>query len=345
MRKIAVDAMGGDNAPGSVVAGTVHAVQAANERFGVTLVGQEDRIREELQRLRAESLPIEVVHAPEVIEMSDPPIDALRHKRASSIVRMAQMHRDGQVDGMLSAGNTGAFTGASILTLGNLPGVLRPTIGVFIPKASGVTLLLDVGANVDCTPQQLVQFGIMGSIFVEVLLDKVNPRVGLLNIGEEASKGNKTTQETFHLFHETDLNFIGNVEGGEILKGATDVIVCDGFVGNVLLKSVEAIISVFPKKFKEYLPHNPLGWLGLGMLLPTLYKLKKTFNYEEYGGVPLLGVNGVAIICHGSSTPKAINRAILEADRIIAQSLNEHIKKKLESVLQKETTSTTYQKA
>ncbi|MFC1562425.1 phosphate acyltransferase PlsX [candidate division KSB1 bacterium] len=329
MRKIAIDAMGGDRAPASTVLGAVTAAQNSEGRFEIVLVGDENVVKSELGRYKSDSLNISVMHAPEIIGMSESPTEALRKKVNSSISVLTRLLKNGEVDGIVSAGNTGAYTASCLLTVRKIEGVKRPTIGTFIPCENGSRFLLDVGANPDCRPIHLLQSAIMGSIFIEYMLKRKDPRVGLLNIGEESSKGNELSIETYKLLKESSLNFVGNIEGRDILKGIADVIVCDGFVGNIILKYTESFFCVFEEKLKTKAGRNFLSKLGLFILSPILEKIMKEFDYQEYGGVPLLGINGVAIICHGDSSPKAIMNAVERAYLMIERKVNEHIRERI----------------
>lgn len=331
MRKIAIDAMGGDKAPASIVQGTVNAVQKSKGKFEVVLVGKKNYIEEELKKYNNTSANISVLHAPETISMSESPTGALKKKVNSSIQVLTRLMKDGEVEGVISAGNTGAFTASCLLTVGKIEGVKRPTIGTFIPCEKGIGFLLDVGANPECRPLHLLQFAIMGGIFVEYMLMRKNPRIGILNIGEESLKGNELYIETYKLLKESPLNFIGNIEGRDILKGIADVVVCDGFVGNIVLKYTESFFEIFREKLKGNTGNSIWSKLGLFLLSPALGKMMKEFDYQEHGGVPLLGINGVAIICHGDSSPKAIMNAIKRADLMIERKVNEHIRMRIKS--------------
>jgi len=331
LRKIAIDAMGGDKAPASIVQGTVNAVQESKGKFEVVLVGEKSCIEEELKKYNNTSANISVFHAPETIGMSESPTESLKKKVNSSIRVLTRLMKDGEVEGVISAGNTGAFTASCLLTVGKIEGVKRPTIGTFIPCEKGIGFLLDVGANPECRPLHLLQFAIVGSIFVEYMLMRKNPRVGILNIGEESLKGNKLYIETYKLLKESPINFIGNIEGRDILKGTADVVVCDGFVGNIIVKYTESFFEIFREKLKENTRNSISSKLGLFLLSPALGKIMKEFDYQEYGGVPLLGINGVAIICHGDSSPKAIMNAIQRADLMIERKINEHIRMRIKS--------------
>ena len=328
--KIAVDAMGGDYAPHAIVSGAIAATRAAKGRFEVALVGFKEKIKETLSyHFRVDELPISIYHASQQVEMSDSPTVALKQKKDSSIAVSMKLHKEGKVDAVVSAGNTGAVLASALINLRKIKNVMRPAIGSLIPNGKDVTLLIDAGTNVDCKPIHLLQFGIMGSIFISKIVGIENPKVGLLSIGEEETKGNELTQATYRLFKKSNLNFIGNVEGGDVLKDKSDVVVCDGFVGNIVLKFAESFNKVYSfnlrKKIGKRLQYN----LGAYLLKPAFSRLKKTFDYAEYGGVPLLGVRGVCIICHGNSSSKAIKNAIFEAEKIINEKVNNHIEQRL----------------
>lgn len=328
--KIAVDAMGGDHAPKSIVSGAIGAARLAKNRFEVVLVGDKNKIQQELDRhFRTNELPISVVHASQQVEMDDIPAVALKQKRDSSISVAMQLHKEGAVDAVVSAGNTGAVLASALIKLRKIAGVLRPAIGSILPNGRGATFMIDAGTNVDCKPRQLFQFGVMGSIFMSKLFNIENPRVGLLNIGTEKSKGNEQVQSTYNLFQQSEINFIGNIEGGAVLKDLSDVVVCDGFVGNIILKFAESFNSVYSSNLRNRIGKRLQYNLGAYLLKPAFRRLKKTFDYAEYGGVPLLGIKGVVIIGHGSSSPKAILNAIFEAEKIIKEKVNDQIEKEL----------------
>lgn len=314
--------MGGDYAPAYVVSGAVEAVRESGGRFSVVLVGQEAQVREELRKTTtaaglSNSTICTVANASEVIDMDDSPTAALKTKRDSSIAVGLTLHKEGKVDGFVSAGNTGAVMSASTLILGRVKGVARPTIGALIPSAKEPCLLVDAGANVDCKPRHLFEFGVMGSIYVGAMLDRPSPRVGLLSIGEEDSKGNEVTLEALSLFRNSKLNFVGNVEGRDLLKGDVDVVVCDGFIGNILLKFGESVPEFFKAKFRGFAQQSVLNKLTAVIARNGLRSVMKTLDYQEHGGVPLLGVNGVSIIGHGRSTPKAIKNMIYRAEEMV----------------------------
>ncbi|MFC1724275.1 phosphate acyltransferase PlsX [candidate division KSB1 bacterium] len=323
--KVAVDAMGGDYAPESVIKGALLALKEL-ENLELVLVGDEERINSEIKSqslFRFHEYPLSIVHAPEVIEMSDSPVEALKKKKNSSIVVMNKLLSEGKVEAVVSAGNTGAMFASSSVACGRIKGVNRPTIGTILPNKGGACLLIDAGANIDCKPEHLLQFGIIGSLFIKFFLDIPNPKVGLLNIGEESSKGIPSTVAAYALLKASHLNFIGNVEGGDVFSGEADVVVCDGFVGNILLKFAEGIASMVKYKIEDKLKHIP----GITKMMSYF---EKDFDYQQYGGVPILGINGVSIICHGHSSPKAIKNAIGESMRLIEMNFIDKIKNAVE---------------
>ena len=310
---VALDAMGGDNAPGQIVQGGVEAARELG--LGVLLVGPEARLREELVRHNTTGLDLEIVNAEQVIGMDEHPAEAVRAKRHNSMTVALEQVRDKRAIAAVSAGNSGAMLAASLFTLRRIPGIDRPALGGIFPAAGGRrTLVLDIGANTDSRPAYLVQFALMGAIYLEKVFDVPNPRVGLLANGEEETKGDQLVQEAHALLKAAaglaGLNFTGNVEGRDINAGTVDVVVCDGFVGNVVLKVSEGLSKMLLDSIRGAIKSNPLTLLGGAIAQPAFAKVRKTFDYEEYGGVPLLGVNGVSIISHGRSGPKAIKSAI-----------------------------------
>lgn len=315
--------MGGDFAPANTVAGAVAALQESSGRFSVVLVGQEEQISDELKKphnraiLAAGKTECSIVQATEVIEMHDPPTAALKTKRNSSIAIGLTLHKEKKVEAFVSAGNTGAVLSASTLILGRLRGVGRPTIGALLPTAKEPCLLVDAGTNVDCRPQHLFEFGIMGSIYVSAMLGRTSPKVALLSIGEEDVKGNEASLEALALFRKSKLNFIGNVEGRDVLRGDVDVVVCDGFVGNILLKFGESIPEFFRSKFLSFASRNAVNKVTAILARKGLRSVMKELDYQEHGGVPLLGVDGVSIIGHGRSTPRAIKNMIFRAEDMV----------------------------
>ena len=298
----------------------------------LVLVGIEEEVRAELELLKADRLPIGVVHASEMIEMHERPVDALRKKKDSSIGRTIDLVREGKADAAVSAGNTGAMVAASLLTLRTLRGIDRPAITVLMPNpVTGVTVLLDGGANAECKPVNLNQFGVMGSIYAEQVLGIERPRVGLLSMGEEESKGIPLTRESYALLEKEPINFIGNVEGNDVFDGTADVVVCDGFTGNVLLKMSEALASTIGKLIRRESRRTLARMLGALLMRPAFRCLKKSVDAAEHGGAPLLGINGTVIICHGSSNAVAIRNAIRAAEQFIEHNVNEHITRCLSS--------------
>jgi len=309
--KIAIDVMGTDFGPGEIIKG---ALQAADE-YGcqVVLVGQEAVVKEELAKQgRADSKLVVIQNATEVIEMSDHPGVSVKKKKDASIVVATKLLRQGECDALVSAGSTGAAVAAALFGLGRIKGIERPSIATTIPNIKGATVLLDSGAKVDAKPEQMVQGAIMGSIFAELILGIDNPRVGLLNIGEEETKGNEQALATYPLLKaEKNINFIGNVEGRDINAGTVDVVVCDGFVGNVVLKTLEGLALAIMTLLKDTVFNTGLTTkLGALLMKPALTKLFKKIDASEYGGAPLLGVEAPFIICHGSSKAKSIKNAV-----------------------------------
>ncbi len=326
---IAVDAMGGDFAPHYVVLGAIEAIKK-NRNIEVLLVGQKDKIKEELAKIKDYKFPEEnIVDAPEVITMEDKPADAVKNKQNSSIVIGLKLVKERKACAFVSAGNTGAVMAASTLILGRVKGCTRPTIGTFIPSESGVTTIFDVGANVDCKPINLLEFAIMGTVFVREIYDIDNPSVGLLSVGEEDTKGNDVSKTAFAMLKSAKINFFGNVEGRDITKGTVDVVVCDGFVGNIVLKFGEGIYALFKSMIKKAAKTNPLLIPALLLVRFFIRKEYKKFDYQTYGGVPLLGVNGISIIGHGSSSILAIKNMILRAYEMKQKAITEKIEKGL----------------
>src|SRR3989442_2233077 len=320
---IAVDAMGGDFAPAHPVAGAVLAAREFGTR--IALVGRAVDVEAELGRLGARGLPIEIVHASEVVEMHESPVNAFRRKKDSSIRVAAGLVREGRALGVVSAGNTGAVMTTVKMICGVLEGVERPALCAVVPNLKGLSVWLDVGANIDCRPEHLVQFAIMGHLYAREVLGVASPRVGLMSIGEEDSKGNEVTREAFRVLKEAPLNFIGNVEGRDIFNGEADVIVCDGFIGNVSLKAVESAADAIVHFLKEEISKSFLAKMGYVMARPAFRNFRKKVDYAEYGGVPLLGVRAAAIICHGGSSGRAIKNAVRVTQEFVSNPLNDRI--------------------
>ena len=335
MIKIALDAMGGDNAPHDVVHGGVEAARISKGRFEVVLVGDKEKIEKEVQRhFHSQNLPLSIVHASDVVGMDEQPSAALRKKNSSIAVAM-NLHKENKVDAVVSAGNTGAVMASALFVLQRIPGIRRPAIGSILPSESGAALVIDVGANVDSRPQDLLEFGVMGDIFYSHLYNIKKPSVGLLSVGHESVKGNDTTIKTNALFSQGDFNFIGNIEGGDILRGKAHVVVCDGFVGNIILKFAESLHGLFKANMRKFVKKYIFSKVGALLMKPAFDGIRKIFDYQEYGGAPLLGVQGCCIIGHGKSTPRAIMNAILAAHKMVTENVNEHIRLKLEDIHQK----------
>ncbi len=328
MVTIAVDAMGGDKAPGPEVEGAIHAAKQFGHR--VLLVGDRVTVQQELDlHPSAKNLPIEIVHAPERITMHDH-VKAARSKRESSMHVCARLVATGKADGFISAGNTGACMAIAKMVLGKLPGVDRPALsGVFPTIKGSPVVVLDVGANVDCEPQMLAHFGLMGEVYSRHVLKVKRPRVGLLSIGEEEHKGNTLTRDTTPLLKVMGLHFIGNVEGRDLFSGAADVIVCDGFVGNVALKVSEGLVDMIRLMLRESLEATLSGKIGYALSRSAYKEFKKRVDYSEFGGAPLLGVKGVCIICHGRSDGNAIKNAIRVSAEFFSSKVNQRIEDEL----------------
>lgn len=304
----AVDAMGGDFAPASIVEG---AVQALREHgIASLLVGREPDIARELRRVGCSPSELEIVHASETIDMDESPSLALRRKKDASIRVACRLVKEGRASAVVSAGSTGAVMVASKIVLGTIEGVDRPAIAAVLPTMTGRMVLLDVGANVDCKPHHFMQFAVMGELYARFVLGIAKPRIGLLSIGEEDTKGTDTTKEVFRVLSATRLNFIGNVEGSLVYSGKVDVIVTDGFSGNISLKVTESIVSSLNAMVRQEVAKSLRARVGAWLMLPALREVKKKTDYEEYGGAPLLGARGCVIICHGRSSPKAIKNAL-----------------------------------
>jgi len=323
--KIVVDAMGGDHGPQVVIEGAIAAVNE-NSKIEVVLVGDAAKIKALLVKVKYKGDRISVHPAQDVIQMHEPAAASVRRKRQSSIVVGVNLVKDGHGDAFFSAGNTGAAACAAVLGLGLLPGVERPGIAIITPTLKGISLIIDVGANIDAKPLHLLQYGIMGSAYMQNLFNKQNPAVGLLNVGEEETKGTDFMKESYDLLSKSNLNFIGNVEGKALFSGKCDVIVCDGFVGNVALKVIEGTAEAIQTFLKRHLLRtNLLGKVGILLLKNTFIRFKKEMDYAEYGGAPLLGVNGVVIIGHGRSNAKAIKNAIRVAGEEVERQVNQKI--------------------
>ncbi|MBK5260709.1 MAG: phosphate acyltransferase PlsX [Thermoanaerobaculia bacterium] len=326
--RIALDAMGGDHAPDEIIKGALEAVAAYPVE--ILLVGQEEVVRQRLASLSGSIPPrIEIVDAREVVEMGEPALTPIRRKRNSSIRVCANLVNEKRADAMVSAGNTGAAMSSAYMVLGMIEGVDRPALAAILPNPHGHTVLLDVGANVDSKPSHLREFAVMGHFYAQTIFGVAEPRVGLLSIGEEEGKGNELTKETFRVMKETGLNFIGNAEGRDVFNGNADVIVCDGFIGNVVLKASEALGEMVSRTLREEVTRSPMRKVGALLLRSAFDELKKRMDYSEYGGAPLLGVNGGCIVCHGRSSAKAIKNAIRVARDFTLNGVESKIRTKI----------------
>ena len=324
--RVALDAMGAEKGIGMVIEGAGKAMEV-NPQIQVTLVGDKGRIRDELAQYNYKKMSLSIVHAPEAVKMSDSPIVAAKMKKNSSIAVALDLIKKGKAETLVSAGNTGAVMATALLKLGKLKGVKRPCLAVIFPTLNNKrVIILDVGANVDCKPYHLLQFAIMGSIYAYKVLKERTPRVSLLSIGEEENKGNYLILQAFKLLKESSLNFVGNIEGGDITRGNVEVVVCDGFVGNIILKFAEGFakttLTIISREMKKNLS-------GIGKLLSQkwLERVKRDLDYAEYGGAPLLGINGVCVIAHGASSSKAIKNAIFASLEFAREGINQHIEK------------------
>ena len=324
--KVALDAMGGDNAPGEIVKGAVDAIHKRKD-IKVFLVGQEEVIQRELAQYTYETDQIEVVNATEVIETAEPPVMAIRRKKDSSIVVAMNMVKKGEGDAFVSAGNSGAVLVGGQLIVGRIKGIERPPLAPLIPTAKGVSLLIDCGANVDARSSHLVQFAKLGSIYMEHVMGIQNPKVAIVNIGAEEEKGNALVKETFPLLKECkDINFIGSIEARDIPHGMADVIVCEAFVGNVILKLFEGVGSVMMQKVKQGMMTTLRSKIGALLVKPALKETLKSFDASEHGGAPLLGLNGLVVKTHGSSKAKEVSNSIIQCVTFKEQKINDKIR-------------------
>ncbi len=323
--KIALDAMGGDFGPPNIVGGAVLALKEYPHISKLFLVGDTPRIEAELNKHGCNDRRIEIFHATQVVEMSDSAIDAVRRKKDSSVSRAVDLVKKGEAAAIVSAGHTGAAVAATAIKLRTLPGVDRPGIAAVIPTETNVFVLIDAGANSDARAEHLLQYAIMGSVYSRHVLGYKNPQIGLMSIGGEDVKGSELTKEVFKMLKGSSLNFRGNVEGHDLFDDPVEVVVCDGFVGNVILKTCESVAGAVFQWLKHELTKNAVRMAGAYLARNAFRAIKKKLNYEEYGGMPLLGVNGICIIAHGSSTPLAIKNALRVAGEAIEQQVNPHI--------------------
>jgi len=330
---VAVDAMGGDKAPGAVIQGVLETV--SEQDLDITLIGPEDELKGALASCSAPER-ISIHHCEEVVEMHESPLSAVRKKKDSSIRVAFDLAKEGKVEAVVSAGNSGAMMAAAILTLGRLKGVDRPAIAGILPGENGNVILIDVGANVDCKPTHLFQFGVMAHAFVNSCFGVEDPKMGILNIGEEGEKGNEQVRLARKLLEKSQFNFVGNVEGRDILSGNVEIVICDGFVGNVVLKLSEGIAESLTRMLRVELTDSLMGRVALMFGRRSFDGFRLRVDYEEYGGAPLLGINGVGIVCHGGSSARAIRNAIKLAGRLVENRVVEKMSRQLNGLEGKE---------
>lgn len=322
--RIAIDAMGGDNAPDEIISGVLESIEFLSENDELVLVGPREVIEPKLPNWKSCEGVLSIFNAPEVIGMDDPPVESLRKKVKSSIAVMAKLAKQGQVDALISAGNTGACVAAFQMRMRNLHGVNRPGIAVVFPTFKGPVTICDVGANISCKPINLYQYAVMASMYSRHVLGIENPRVGLISIGSEEAKGNEIVRKALDLLKTDEkMNFIGNIEGGDIFRGVCDVAICEGFVGNVILKMTEGLVDGLFKAIKHELMQEKIR---LAMKFkPIMIRIYKKYDYNEYGGAPLLGINGTAVICHGASKRRTIKNAIISSKKYYTNKINDRI--------------------
>jgi glycerol-3-phosphate acyltransferase PlsX len=332
--RIIVDAMGGDYAPQNAVVGAIQAFNEKND-FELFLIGKKEEI---LKVIKSNQLSFDekfIIHAEEIIEMGDSPTSALKSKPNSSIVKGAQFVKEGKADAFVSAGNTGAVAAAGTLMIGRLEGVERPTIGTYIPNLTGVTTVFDVGAFVDSKPEHLLGYARLANVYIKEMFGIQNPTIGLLSVGEENEKGNKVTKETFELLKSSNLNFYGNVEGGDILMGKVNIVICDGFVGNILLKFGESFLKILKPMLKKTSDANFFDKIKIAISRNSIRKTFKVFDPNDYGGIPLLGVKAIVIIGHGSSSSDGIKNMVLKAREMHNKDLIKKIENSIKQYSQK----------
>ena len=332
MKRIILDAMGTDKRPNSEILGSIKALNE-NDDLIIYLVGKENLLRNKLRKFQYDVNRLKIINAEEEVEMSESPTKVLREKKKSSINVGLKLLEEEKGDAFISAGNTGAVMANSLMEIGRIKQVLRPAISTIIPTPYGETILIDSGANADCKPEHLLQFAVMGEVYAKLVFDKESPKIGLLSNGEEAKKGNKLTKKTNKLLKKTKfLNFIGNVEGRDILSGNVDVVVCDGFTGNIVLKTVESIFKFVYKIFKTEVSNHFLAKIGTLFLMPSLKRLLKQMDYSEFGSAPLLGIKKPVMIAHGSSDEKAIKNSINFTYRYIKDNFTNYVKTELDKL-------------
>ena len=327
--RIALDAMGGDYAPAVTVEGAIETLSYYDD-IDIILVGDESSLKEELQSRKYSPGRISIKHASQVVGMDESPSLAIRKKKDSSIRKAIELVKQGEADAMISAGNSGVVMGTALLLLKTSRYVDRPAIAAIMPTYKAPFVLIDAGANLYCKPENLLQFALMGSTYCEVVLGRVTPKVGLISTGEEDSKGNELIRDTFKLLKNADLNFIGNIDGKDIFSGKVDVVVCDGFTGNVILKTSEGLADAIIKMLKREIAHLAAGRIAYLLMKPALRNFKKKTDYDEYGGAPLLGINGTCIISHGRSTAKAIRNAMRVASDLADKGVHETVASAIE---------------
>lgn len=333
--RIALDAMGGDFAPAVTVEGAVEAVNES-EDIDIVLVGDEASIKKELSGKRYPPTRLQIRHASQVVEMDEPAVAAVRKKKDSSIRKAVEFARSGEADGVVSAGHSGVAMALALLMFGPSKGVERPAIATIMPTLKGPFVLIDAGANVDCSAENLLQFALMGDAYCRAMFDNSEPKIALLSIGEEDTKGNLLTKEAFKLLRESRIKFIGNIEGKDIFLGSADVVVCDGFIGNIVLKTSEGLAEVILKMLKREISDVTTGRIGYLLMKPALRNFRKKTDYAEYGGAPLLGINGTCIISHGRSSSKAIRNAIKVAAEFSRKKVHEIIREEINTLYVRE---------
>lgn len=332
MKTIILDAMGSDSRPNSEILGAIAALKEIDD-ITIVLVGDEKKIRPKLQGFPFDRKRLRLVHTAQEVEMSESPVKAMKEKKDSSMAVGLDLLKAGKGDAFISAGNTGAVMTHSLMQIGRIPGIQRPTIATTIPTLYGETLLVDAGANADCKASQLAQFAVMGDIYAKLVLGRKEPKIGLLSNGEEPEKGNELTKKAHLLIKKAAfLNFVGNVEGRDILSGDVDVVVCDGFTGNIVLKTVESLFKFLYRVFKHEISKHLLAKIGILFLIPSLKKLMKKMDYTEYGTAPLLGIRKPIMVCHGSSNQKAIKNAVLFTYRYLQKDFNKTLSAEIDKL-------------